>query len=417
VTAPVRRRWVVAASALLLLVVATATFLVTRDDDYLASPDGVTRSDAEPAEAARALRALQDAVTARDADSAATLAGDSSAGADLLRTVVANAESLDVADFTLRYVDETSSTSAEGEWTAAVDMTWRFSGFDREPVREEVLVAFDATGPGATVTGIGGGDRRTPLWLTAPLEVRRHGESLVLVAGSAGDADRFAGQAAAAVPAVRAVLPAWPGGLVVEVPESAEALDAVLAADPGTYADIAAVSATVDGNLTPTSPAHVFVNPDLYRELGPVGEQVVMTHEATHIATEAPITSGVPLWLLEGFADYVALRGTDLPMSKAAGQIIAQVRADGLPDALPGPAEFDATATHLGAAYEAAWLACLVVADLAGEEALVRVYDDVRGGQAIGAALRSSVGVDEAELTRRWRERLETLAATTAVPG
>jgi hypothetical protein len=417
VTAPDRRRWLVAASALLLLVVAAVTFLVTRDDDYLASPDVGTRPDAEPAEAARALRTLQDAVTDRDPESAATLAGDSSDGADLLRTVVANAESLDIADFTLRYVDETSSTSDEGAWTAAVDMTWRFSGFDREPVREEVLVAFDATGPGATVTGIGGGDRRTPLWLTAPLEVRRNAESLVLVAGSAEDADRYAGQAAAAVPAVRAVLPAWPGGLVVEVPGSAEALDAMLAADPGTYADIAAVSATVDGNLTPTSPAHVFVNPELYRELGLVGEQVVMTHEATHIATEAPVTSGMPLWLLEGFADYVALRGTDLPMSKAAGQIIAQVRADGVPDALPGPAEFDATATHLGAAYEAAWLACLVVEDLAGEEALVRVYDDVRRGRAVGAALRSSAGIDEAELTGRWRDRLETLAATTAVAG
>ena len=416
-TAPARRRWVVAASALLLVVVAAVSFLVTRDDGYVASPDGANRPHAEPAEAARALRSLEEAVAARDAEGAATVAGDSPAGADLLRTVVANAESLDVVDFTLRYVDETSSTSADGAWTAAVDMTWRFSGFDRAPVREEVLVAFDATGPGATVTGLGGGDRRTPLWLTAPLEVRRDGESLVLVAGSAADADRYAAQAAAAVPAVRAVLPAWPGGLVVEVPDSAAALDAMLAADPGTYADIAAVSATVDGTLTPTSPAHVFINPDLYSDLGPVGEQVVMTHEATHIATEAAITSGMPLWLLEGFADYVALRDTDLPMSRTAGQIIAQVRADGVPDALPGPAEFDATATHLGAAYEAAWLACLVVADLAGEGALVRVYDDVRDGTGIGAALRSRVGLDEAELTRRWQDRLETLVATTAVPG
>ena len=219
------------------------------------------------------------------------------------------------------------------------------------------------------------------------------------------------------MPAVRAVLPAWPGGLVVEVPDSASGLDAMLAAEPGSYANIAAVSATVDGTLTPTSPAHVFVNPDLYRDLGPVGEQVVMTHEATHIATGAPTTSGMPLWLLEGFADYVALRDTDLPISRTAGQVIAQVQADGVPASLPGPAEFDATATHLGASYEAAWLACLVLVDLAGEDALVRVYDDVRGGRGIGAALRSSAGIDEAELTRRWQDRLETLAAATAVAG
>ena len=47
----------------------------------------------------------------------------------------------------------------------------------------------------------------------------------------------------------------------------------------------------------------------------------------------------------------------------------------------------------------------------------MRVYDDVRGGRGIGAALRSSAGIDEAELTRRWQDRLETLAATTAVAG
>jgi len=143
----------------------------------------------------------------------------------------------------------------------------------------------------------------------------------------------------------------------------------------------------------------------------------VMTHEATHIATDAPVTTGVPLWLLEGFADYVALRGTDLPLTKTAGQVIAQVRADGVPDALPGPAEFDAGATHLGAAYESAWLACLVVADLAGEGALLQIYDDVRRGTEIGRALRRSAGIDEVELTSRWQARLAALAARTAVAG
>ena len=408
-------RGIVLAAVLVLAV--TATVLLVRDPEYVASPDGADRPVAEPAEAAAVLRDLQDAVTARDAESAAALAGGSTTGAGLLRAVVANAEALDVADFTLRYVDETSSTSADGVWTAAVDVSWRFSGFDREPVHTEVLVRFDGTGPAAAVTGFGGGDRRTPLWLTTALQVRRAGQSLVLVAGSAAEADRFSAQAAAAVPAVRAVLPGWRRGLVVEVPESAESLDAMLAADPGTYAGIAAVSATVDGTLTPTSPAHVFVNPDLYRDLGPVGEQVVMTHEATHIATEAPVTTGMPLWLLEGFADYVALRDTTLPVDKAAGQVIAQVRAEGLPDALPGPAEFDAGATHLGAAYEAAWLACLVVSELAGEEALVQVYDDVRDGKEIGAALRLRVGIDEAELTSRWQDRLAGLAARTTVAG
>src|SRR3546814_6597486 len=77
---------------------------------------------------------------------------------------------------------------------------------------------------------------------------------------------------------------------------------------PGDYANIAAVTTTVDGSLSPSAPVHVFVNPQMWAGLKPQGAQVVMSHEAVHVVTGAAITSGVPLWLLEGFADYVALR-------------------------------------------------------------------------------------------------------------
>jgi hypothetical protein len=400
-----------------VLAITAVVVVLTRSDDYVARPDGAQRPAAEPAEAASVLHDLEEAVAARDAEAAADLTGGSTTAGTLMRAVVANAEELDVAEFTVRYVDETTAVADDGTWTGAVDMTWRFRGFDREPVHEEVLVGFDGSGPGVTLTGIGGGGRRTPLWLTSALEVRRSEDTLVLVAGTADEADRYARQADVAVPAVRRVLPGWSGGLVVEVPEHAADLDSMLAADPGTYADIAAVSTSVDGTLTSASPVHVFVNPELYGGLGPVGEQVVMTHEATHIATAAPVTTGVPLWLLEGFADYVALRDTALPMSKAAGQVIAQVRTDGVPGTLPGPAEFDPTATHLGAAYEAAWVACLVVVEIAGEDALVRLYEDVSGGQDVGRALQQDIGVGEQELTTRWQDRLTALVEDTPVGG
>ncbi len=400
----------------LLLAVGTAAAL-TYDGDYTASPQGAVQPTARPAEAASALRDLEQAVVARDAERAATLGGASSGAADLLAAIVANAAALEVADFTLRYVDETSSVSADGSWSAAVDMSWRFDGFDAQPVREEVLVRFDRVGQSVGISAFGGGDRRTPLWLTGPLEVRRDPNTLVLVAGSRQEADLYARRARAAVPAVRAVVTDWPGALVVEVPANAAALDAMLAAEPGTYANVAAVSTSVDGTLTTGAATHVFVNPDVYNGLGEAGEQVVMTHEATHIATNAPVTSGIPLWLLEGFADYVALRDTDLPISKTAGQILAQVRESGAPDTLPGSAEFDPLATHLGAAYEAAWVACLVVADIAGEDSLVRLYDDVSRGVSINSALRAHVGLDVSSVTSRWRQELERLADSARVAG
>ena len=52
-----------------------------------------------------------------------------------------------------------------------------------------------------------------------------------------------------------------------------------------------------------------------------------MSHEATHVATDAALST-MPLWLLEGFADYVALRDVDLPIVH-----------DGRADHPPGPAQ------------------------------------------------------------------------------
>ncbi len=279
----------------------------------------------------------------------------------------------------------------DGGWRAAVDLTWRFEGFDAEPVHEEVLVSFaSGSGDAVGITAFGGGDRRSPLWLSGPLEVRRSAETLVL-ATSAAEADLLAERAAAAVPVVRAVLPDWSARLVVEAPASEADLAAALAAEPGTYDDIAAVTASVDGSLTSDAQVHVFVNPEVYDDLDPAGGQVVLSHEATHAATDAPLTGGVPLWLLEGFADYVALRDVDLPLSTTAGQVIAQVKADGPPDQLPGEAEFDATDSHLGAAYESAWLACVELADAGGEPALVQLYEQVSRGRDLDERLQAPV--------------------------
>jgi hypothetical protein len=232
----------------------------------------------------------------------------------------------------------------------------------------------------------------------------------VLVAGSAAQADGYARLAEAAVPVVRRVLPRWRPRLVVEVPASAAALDGALAADPGEYANIAAVTTTVDGSLAPDAPVHVFVNPEVLGRLRPQGAQVVMSHEAVHVATHAA-TSTLPLWLLEGFADYVALRDVDLPLTTTAGQVIREVRRHGPPDHLPGGPEFDTSTSHLGAAYESAWLACRLLAQRGGEAALVRLYQQVDRGRTLGAALGSTFGLTPRGLTRAWQRSLSDLAA------
>ena len=398
--------------SLSLLLVAGLVVWVTLDRrPYEAAPPAGPVAQVRPTLAAQALRRLERAVEDRDARAAGDLApaGDDRTAA-LLASVVDNARSLRVRDLTLRYVDEEGALSPDGSWAAAVDATWRFDGFDDAPARAEVTIRFADDGDRVALAGVGGGDHRAPLWLSAPVQVRRTAGTLVLAAGTPAQADGYARRAAAAVPVVRRVLPGWRPRLVVEVPASAAALDRTLAAEPGQYANIAAVTTTVDGSVDADAPVHVFVNPDVFGRLEPQGAQVVMSHEAVHVATRAA-TSDLPLWLLEGFADYVALRDVDLPLSTTAGQVIKQVRREGPPAHLPGAAEFDTTTTQLGAAYESAWLACRLLARTGGERALVRLYRLVDGGRELSSSLRATFGLTLGGLTRAWRRSLSDLAA------
>jgi hypothetical protein len=387
------------------------------DSSYVALPPAAPAARARPAEAAVALQSLTEALDDGDADAAAALAPPDDAGAaTLLRAVARNAGVLGIRP-RLRYVDEAGGVSADGRWAAAVALTWRYAGDSgTDPGRSEVTVDFAPTaeGGGVAIAGLGGTDvGRLPVWLAGPVAVRRGSGVLVVVAGrsaiAGAEAGRYLRLSETAVRVVHRVLPSWHSRLVVEVPASSAGVDRAIDAEPGHSSGIAAVTAPVDGSTAGDAPVHVFVNPDVFDVLRPTGAQVVLSHEAVHVATDAT-RSAVPTWLLEGFADYVALRDVDLPVTTSAGQIIRQVRRDGVPQALPGPAEFDTARTHLGATYESAWLACVLLADRGGEQALVGLYDDLDAGRDADAALRQHFGLTEASLTSLWQRRLAALA-------
>jgi hypothetical protein len=256
----------------------------------------------------------------------------------------------------------------------------------------------------------------SPLWLSGPLRVDRTRGTLVLVDGGGREARRYDAQARVAVRVVRRVLPGWRAGLVVEVPASERALERALHAAAGSYRQIAAVTTSPDGSSAARAPVHVFVNTGVFGDLRPAGAQVVLSHEATHVATGA-FTSPMPLWLLEGFADYVALRDVHLPVSRSAAQVAAEVRRHGAPAALPSDAAFGRDAADLGATYESAWLAVRQVAADAGERALVRFYDEADAGTPVGRALPRATGVTVPALTDQWRRLLRQLAAAGAARG
>jgi hypothetical protein len=152
----------------------------------------------------------------------------------------------------------------------------------------------------------------------------------------------------------------------------------------------------------------VFVNPDRLAESDPIGQQVVISHEAAHVALDATST-GAPVWLAEGLADYVALRDVGLPISVTAADLIRQVRREGAPTALPGDREFDEESEDFGAAYEGAWFACRTLARRVGEDELVRFYVEVDGSQDFEAEFRRAFGLGVPAFTRSWRRHLDRL--------
>ncbi len=336
---------------------------------------------------------------------------------ELLGWVHDNARALQIGDLSMRYVDEGAQLDAREQarfgkdsWRGSVHLEYRYDDLDESPARMETDVVFAPSGDDVGIASFGGTGVRTPLWLVDRLSVVRTPETLLAVAG--GPPGRYAGLVSRALRQVRRVFPSWQGPLLVEVPHSRGQLDGALQSAPGEYDNIAAVTTTVDGSLASGAPVRVFVNPTVFDKLKERGAQVVMSHEATHVETGATFTS-MPTWLLEGFADFVALDDAGVPVDLAAGQILSRIRKEGLPRGLPTSADLDPTANGLGATYEEAWLACRFLAQEYGTERLVRFYEKVSAGASTKEAFRSELGTTEREFVARWRADLARLAGVT----
>jgi hypothetical protein len=386
-------------------------------------------SDGRPAAGAALLAQLTTRLEHGTPEQVARL-GASARARDELTTLRRNVHALRVIDLSMRYLGADAARSAASEpkggageapgprWSAVVQVGWRLRGFDPRPARLTVAMTFaeDGTGGGAPVRArfvtarrVEAGRRgAVPVWLLGPVSTARTDRSLVIT-GHGRPTGRYSRLADHAVADVHRVLPRWSGRLVVEVPGRPADLARVLGSAPSDYAQIAAVTTTEDGSTRAAAPVHIFVNPRVLDPLGPRGAQIVMSHEATHVATGAAVSS-MPPWLLEGFADYVALNRVQLPVQVTASQVLAQVRAHGAPSRLPGRAGFGAHRRGLGAAYESAWLACRLLSETYGERRLVQLYRVVDHGTSTSRAFREVLGTDERAFTDRWRHELRRLA-------
>jgi hypothetical protein len=153
-----------------------------------------------------------------------------------------------------------------------------------------------------------------------------------------------------------------------------------------------------------------------------VGQEIVLRHETTHLVMHAASTSTTPLWLEEGFAEYLGYRDSGVPLSVAAGDVLGPVSQGHIPVSLPADDYFDGSRPNLGVAYHQAWTACLWLEGQLGSQGLVTFYDRVSLGtssdpeQNVDSAL-AQVGISRAELVAGWRSALKAWAAGNSLPS
>jgi hypothetical protein len=418
VTGVGKRRWLTIGLLAVASLVATLLVVGHRSQVATLPPASSSRTPADHATAASDLlrRLSVDLRHGRYADLDQLAAPQSTAARNQLEAMARNVRRVGISRLRMRYVDDRdvpvgfgSSETNEERFVAVMELSWRIDGYDPGTSHMDVDLLLTQTHHGAAFVSVQpSATDPAPLWMLEPLRVGRGAEWMVLATNgsSSGQYSKLARQA---VVDVHKVLPHWAGKLVVELPRSETELAHVTGAKPRVEDAIAAVTTTADGSSSPASPVHVFVNPAVFGPLGPQGRQIVMSHETTHVATHAVI-SMMPTWLIEGFADYVALDHVNLPVSETASQILARVRRKGPPAHLPSVSDFDTRSDGLGATYEAAWLACRLIGARYGEARLIRFYRMSDRDGSTTQAFRRVLGTNEKAFTSQWRTYLRGLA-------
>ena len=257
---------------------------------------------------------------------------------------------------------------------------------------------------------------RAAVWDLGAVTVVRGASSVIVgIATSRTLLRRYAAVADRAVLAVSSVWGrAWDRRAVVVVPRTTAMLGRLLGRSAASLSGYAAVT-TAEG--TPRRDAHiaerVYMNTPAVATLSSLGREVVVRHEVTHLATLAPERSSVPLWLVEGAAEYTGYRGSGIPLTVAVGDLLGSARSSGAPVGLPTSTDF--AGGRVDVAYESAHLACALLVQRYGEAGLVRLYRLTEGGTGtpeanLAAAMQVVTGGSVASFQSSWRARTAALA-------
>lgn len=203
-------------------------------------------------------------------------------------------------------------------------------------------------GPPATDAGAG----PLPIWWLEPVRIIRQGEVAVLAARSQDPDDWLPGLVEAREVVARRVPTTEP--LVAQLPGTAAGFERVLGVRPGSHRLVAA-AAWPFGDAV-----HLVVNPEAGGATQGEARQVLLTHEAVHVASGSVRGTG-PLWLTEGYADLVALAGQPAVAAAHEANLADDQRRHGIARALVTNAELQPDNARVHAHYQRAWITVRVL--------------------------------------------------------
>jgi hypothetical protein len=322
-------------------------------------------------------------------------------------------------DFTYRLVDpydDLATPTLRRRYAPAriylpeTEARYRFRGHDGSPVLSRFHFTFVQTPAGWRIAGQGEakpvGVDDVEIWDGGPLRTVSTVRTLVVYhPGDRTLANRLLHTAERAYAQIAA---SWPGGwerkVVILVPhDQNEAERLVGTADLSKVAAVASSSIEA-GAVERVLGNRIVVNTTNINTYDTLNLQVVTTHEMTHVATRT-LGSGVPLFMVEGFADYVALRPIDQPLSVTRPALAKEVAQGRFDRVLPSDEEFHAS--DGAEAYDEASSFCLWVATTFGSARLQQLFRSFRGSHKPSTQLqdtrfRQILGIPERTAEARW---------------
>lgn len=327
---------------------------------------------------------------------------------------------------TQRSLDPSVLPNVEGAqelWAPEIDLVYALRGADPSPTRRPMgyLLVKRANSwfirSDTDLLGVGRRTWRGP-WDFGPCLVITTGRGLVLThPAREAMARRVAAEIDSAVNAVSSVWGTdWPQQVVVVLPDSSDEMRAMVGSNFPVESVVAvSVADRVDTDKNSAEGQRVVMSPTSADALSVTALRIVLRHEFTHIAARGSTVDGSPMWLLEGFADYVGYRDSGIPLGQAAPDLNASMLTTGPPSRLPSDEEFRAQGRTLDMAYQQSFSVARFVAERLGEPKLIELYQVLaKAGRAspeeIDDLLVSVVGLNREQFVAGWQEYLrETL--------